>query len=521
MKSDSFQRQSTPTPTLVSNFAINFSGHIVLFAAAILTTPYILTTLGAHRYGTLVVLLAYAEVFGLLELGLNATLVKYLAESLAQDRHTDLNNYFGTSLSLFLGGGVLISLLVYLSAPFILASLTRSEVYDAPGLVVPFLLATMNLVLRFITQPFAATPIARQRFDVVTSINIGTELLRIAGTVLVLGLGYSLVAVLLVMLLSSATAACANIIATTRLIPSLRLRPTFSHTHFRAIVHFSKYILLANISGRVLHSLDKLLLAQFVPVRSLAFYAVAYSLGQRLWVIIGPVTTALFPAATAIAAAEQRDRLSRLYVRSSKIVAAFATFPAVVLCILSHELLSHWIDGEFGLHASTPLKLLSTAFLLNCLAHIPQVFAQATGHPRLTARYAVLNALSTLALMLALVPIWSIDGAAFSFLLTQALLVPWFILTINRLLGVQTRTLLAQAYLPVLPAGFLAAVASFALRPYITGVPQLVGALLIAAAIYATVVVCFVLDSTERRACARFIARSFQTLQRALQTRHV
>ena len=112
MKSDLFQRQSTPTPTLVSNFAINFSGHIVLFAAAILTTPYILTTLGAHRYGTLVVLLAYAEVFGLLELGLNATLVKYLAESLAQDRHTDLDNYFGTSLSLFLGGGVLISILV-------------------------------------------------------------------------------------------------------------------------------------------------------------------------------------------------------------------------------------------------------------------------------------------------------------------------------------------------------------------------------------------------------------------------
>src|SRR6266850_2844311 len=325
MKSDSFLRQPTPTPPLLANFAISFSGQILLFVAGILTTPYILTTLGAHRYGTLVVLLAYAEVFGLLELGLHATLVKYLAESLAQERNTDLNHYFGTSLSLYLGGGVLISLLVYLSAPFILVTLTRYDVYDADALALPFLLATMNLVLRFITQPFAATPIARQRFDVVIFINIGTEFLRIAGTILVLGLGYSLTAVLFVTLLGSVTGACANIVATTRLVPSLRLRPTFSRPHFSAIFNFSKYILIANLSGRVLHSLDKLLLAQFVPVRSLAFYAVAYNLGQRLWVTVGPVTTAVFPAATMIAAAEQRDKLSRLYVRSSKIVATRAS----------------------------------------------------------------------------------------------------------------------------------------------------------------------------------------------------
>src|SRR5262245_50819268 len=71
---------------LARNTSSNFVGQIMAMALLFYSVPYFTRTLGTGRYGAFVLLMTYVETFSLLNLGLNAALVKYLAELLPQKR---------------------------------------------------------------------------------------------------------------------------------------------------------------------------------------------------------------------------------------------------------------------------------------------------------------------------------------------------------------------------------------------------------------------------------------------------
>lgn len=490
---------------LVANTAANLGGQTLILLLVFWTTPYLIHHFGPDLYGVFVLLLTSVEFFSLIDLGINPSLVKYVAERLPQGRIEDINRYVGTALTLFLIAGAVIAVGLALSADWIV----RHVLNVAPALhrsvVMGFWIAGVTFLFRFTGQAFSAIPIATQRFDVANAVNVGTESFRLVGSVLLVSWGYLLEGVLLVTLVATLASGAANLVIARRLIPGLSWRPRFSAGHFREIVHFSKFVVIANLSGRVVHSLDKMIVAYFLPVASVAFYAVPYALSQRLWALVGNVTAVVFPAASALSGAVSGPKLHELYVRGSKIVAAAAGFPAAALCLLSGELLQYWIGPEFSREGALVLRLLSLGFLVNCLGHVPYVMIQATGRPEVAARFAGLNGLINLVLFLLLIPPFGIVGAAAGFLGAQMIVIPWFIHRVNLALGTGWRDLVRRAYAPVLAATACGCLVVVALRPLVGSLPSLVlvgGAGLLAYLMAAAVLI---LDQRERSACLEFL----------------
>jgi len=492
---------------LVRNTLANLTGQAVLLLLTFFSVPYTAHRLGTAQYGAMILLLTYIEAFGLLNLGINPTLVKYIAELLPQRRMKDIQSYIGTSLTLFAATGLLISVLASVLARWVVAHLLNVPLQLHHVVIVSFWIASAAFLARFIGQVPAAVPIATQRFDIANFLFVGSEVIRIAGVVGVLYLGRHLVAVMGMTLVASLLLCMASFIAARRLIPDISHRPGFSWRHFLSLFHFSKFVVVGNVSSRIVTYADDMLIGYFLPVSSMAFYGVAYSLGQKLWTLAGNVAGVVFPAASSLSGLSQTEQLQKLYLRGSKAVAAAVCFPTLALFIFSREFLLHWIGPEFAAQGTLVLRLLAAGFFINCLSHVPYLMLQSGGFPEVAARLATAYVVVNVALFALLIPRFGIAGAAVGFLASQILVVPWMVHRANRLFRVGWTLLLAKAYRPLLLASGLACLVCLGLRPWASSMLYLVVAGVLGVTAYGAAAWTTSLDTAERAECLAVIGQ--------------
>jgi O-antigen/teichoic acid export membrane protein len=492
---------------LARNTLINFAGQAVLAAMVLLATPYIVRQFGAAAYGVLMLVLTFVSFLGVLQLGLNAGLVRFLAPAVQARDTRAVEAYLGNTLALFLGLGT-VAAAIGAGAGHLMVRAgmdVPSELRHAA--VIGAYIASLALWVRFPGEALLAVPIAAQRFDLVNLVFLGSEAVRIVLSVGAVWLGYRVEGVCWAIVAANLFFVAAGIACARRLVPGLSLRPRFEPEALRELLHFSKYVLVASVSSRVVHSVDKAVIGSLLPVRFVAYYDVPYGLAQKLSTLVGNVTSVLFPAASALSAEQARARLQELYLRSSKVVAALAALPALLLCLFSRPVLLHWIGQEFAVEAGTILAVVSLAFFFNALAHVPFVVAQATGHPGVSARFSALNAAVNVLLLFVLVPPFGIMGAAAGFLVTQAAFAPWFAHTANRLVGVRFRALARTAYLPTAAA----ALAMVAVRAALPEAPQSLFALAAEGAVcglaFVAVLAALAVDAKEWAAVRRVLVR--------------
>ena len=244
-----------------------------------------------------------------------------------------------------------------------------------------------------------------------------------------------------------------------------------------------------------------------MPAAYVAFYFVPWSLCYRMWALAFNVTTAAFPAASAMASSGNMEKLKDLYLRGNKMVMGLAALPALALALMSQEVLRYWISPEFAIQGSLTLKLLSVAFYVNCLVHMPDAICSGVGKPRIGAEYSVVESTLKIGSLFALVPRFGIVGAASGYLAVQVILAPWFLKRTNALVDARWRDLFVGSYAPLaFPVGITGLFISLA-RPHISSLPSLIFVLGLVAIIYVAMAAIFILDKKERSACLSLLSQ--------------
>src|SRR5829696_5897092 len=89
---------------LLTNTAVAYGATFVAYAVGLVVAPYFINTLGASAYGvaTLVDVFAIAGWAGLLDIGIQASTVRLVAESSARDDWDEASRVVSTSLALYL-----------------------------------------------------------------------------------------------------------------------------------------------------------------------------------------------------------------------------------------------------------------------------------------------------------------------------------------------------------------------------------------------------------------------------------
>lgn len=177
---------------------------------------------------------------------------------------------------------------------------------------------------------------------------------------------------------------------------------------------------------------DKAFIGKFLPLAHLAYYAVPSSMAQKFNALYGAVNTAAFPMMTELHARGERERLKRLYLKSTELM-LFAVAPLTALAfVLVPQFLTLWLGPEFSARGTWPFRMLLLANAVYLGTYLSNAAALGQGAPRpLGGLLAVQTAMLALVWSVA-VPRWGINGAAAGLLLVELLCVPVFLQRVHR-----------------------------------------------------------------------------------------
>jgi O-antigen/teichoic acid export membrane protein len=440
---------------LARNIVYNFLAQIWFLILPLVVSPYLVGRLGLEKYGILALAGTVIGYLAVLDLGMGTATTKYLADHHAQRDFAAMSKVIGTSVVIYSGLGVVGTLAISLLARTLVTRLLQVPPELVPQTVTVFYISAIGFLINMPLTVFGAIPAALQRFDVLFFQNLVFGTANLLVQVLLLALGYSLRALVLGSVATSALGVAAFLIISRRLLPEVRFAPRFDLQTARKILRFSVLKMFSVLSGIVVFQLDRLLIAIFLPIASVSHYVIPLTLAQKIVSIIPNVTTAVFPAVSDYHA--RGHGLAELYARVTKLVALMVLPLSIVLLIFAEPILTVWMGADVAAHSTVTLRWLALAFLVASFAAVPGVFVEAMGRPGIPAAFAALSAVLNLSITLLLIRPLGVVAPAIALLVNGLITVPLFLGKVHRdVLHVSSWTVIKQSMLrPLLAAALL------------------------------------------------------------------
>ena len=483
---------------LIANTVFNFLGQVYVLLLGITVVPYVVHHLGPEHYGLITVVAALGGFAGLLNLGIGQALSKYVSELYWQGELQRIRALFQTAIAVSLFAGTTACFLVIVFRNYLAGAFFHGEPDTQGFAVFAMFITAFGVVFSLATESLSALPIALQRFDIYNRMNILLSTIRNLGSVVVLALGLFVKAVLLVYLISGFAGLLGYVYYARKLVPQLSLCPSFSWPDFKQLFGFSASVLLAGASNLLVHRLDRVIVAYFLPIAAVAFYTIPYSLAERTWMGVGNITSVIFPSASELFSMQAHDKLQELYIRATKMVLLAGIPVTIFLLAVPAQILNYWVGTEYAVRGTLTLRFLAAGFLLNIFAHVPYVVAQGINRPWISAKYSLLNGIANLVLFLLLIPRYGIVGAGAGFFISEAIVMPLFIWEVNRALRVSWPSVILGSYLRPVACGAGAFGILWLFRSYGSSLMNLILVAALVLAVFAILALLGAIDRGER-----------------------
>jgi O-antigen/teichoic acid export membrane protein len=448
----------------------NYAGRVFAAAIAFFLTPFVLHRLGATQFGVWALVVSIVSYGSLLDFGIGAAVVKYVAWHRAREDWPQARSVLATALWLYLGlalAGILISVAVaYVVTP--LLPLTRANAEQAWWLAL--LLGSASSLSLPCSIPAAALR-GSSRFEMTNLLNIAGAIVGALFTVIALSAGGGLRALaasnIAVMLLMQVPA----LLIVRRVCPELNFHPRDAQPALaRRLFTFSVWVSTVSFADLFHSRAGEVVIGACLPVRSLAPYALAKRLAETAQSLAGQFASVLPPLTAELNAAGDTRRLRAVWLASSRLSIAMFAPIACALSVFAAPLLRTWAGPQFVAGAPV-LVLLALAFLFEISGWPAASVLQAEERYRPVAIASVCAGFAILGLSIWLVPRMGITGAALAILIPTALESACFVVPFTlRVLGIRYREYLSAVVAPNAAPAIAAGAVSLAigkwLRPH-------------------------------------------------------
>lgn len=333
--------------SFVSNVLWNWLGMLSSLATAFLLTRYMLAKLGDDRYGMWSLTYSLMDYCWLLELGFRSAALNFVAFYHAKSDRETVNSVINTALIYFTGMGLLVGLLAFLLAPYI------PPFFQVPPALKPEFVALLRLVgvswgLGAVFLVFQASIEGLQRFDIISRIAIGTNLLRLGAWTWVLAAGHGTLAMVAVFIVVQLASYACHIWFLRRILGELRLSPQyFSGAWLRKLAGYGSHAFLATVSQQTVTQTPPLVIGHFMPLAFVGYYNVANRLLTTtisdLVVRVGIVSS---PKSAELAAKGDLEGAGRLTLNANRYCLLLILPLCIVFAVFGRDLLTLWIDAD-------------------------------------------------------------------------------------------------------------------------------------------------------------------------------
>jgi O-antigen/teichoic acid export membrane protein len=403
------------------NIAANWSAFLFAAAVSFFLSPFIVRNLGNEAYGLWVLLGSLVGYLGLLDFGVRGAVTRYIAQHHARDDSQESTRVVSASILLFGSFG-----LVAIFCAGALAVLVP-PVFNLPeslvnGARIIILIGGLNVAVALIGGVFGGIVAGLQRFDVGSGIAIFMTATRAGLIILALKSGYGLIALALIQLLSSLAEGGAAWLATRRLYPQLEVRfegPL--RPHMRRLLSFGLFSSLIHISGVLIYYSDTLVIAGFLPIGLVTFFAIAASLCEYARSVISGVSTVIMPRVSALNALGG-EKVERAVIGAGRIATLIMAPIVATFWWRGESFINLWMGSEYGATSGEVLRILATVVLLGGARSIAVSTIMGVNQHRFLAPLILLEGVANLILSLILVRFLGLVGVALGTLIPSMII---------------------------------------------------------------------------------------------------
>ena len=437
--------------------ASNVLGRVVVLASRIAVTPVIVHAVGATDYGVWILVGSIASFGAILELGISAGLVKYVAEHSARSETGEAARIVAAGAWLyrllaafFAATGLAIALL----APVVLGLEGEpAELARALGIV-----ASVDLGLSMLSLAPMSVLRGLQRFPTVNAIQAGAALLGVALTVAVVLADRGIVEVSAAWALATGASAAAFTLAARRAAPEhMAGGARRDRERILRLIRFSRSIAVVQVAVNMQGRLDAVVIAAALPVRMVTPYSFAQRLADGTRIATDQFGKVLLPLASEVSASREPAAVRELFLTSTRLTIAIAVGVGLPVALLGGPILDIWVGDEFAGYG-TLVAILACAAVVDLPSYPAAAILQSLERHGPIAWMAMGSAIANVGLSIALVGPWGVEGVAAGTLIASAVEILVFVVPYAaRVVGVSARELLTGVVLRlVLPAAVLA-----------------------------------------------------------------
>ena len=396
---------------LARNTVWNLIGNGAPLIVAVFSIPILIHGLGKDRFGVLALawaLIGYASLF---DMGLGRALTQLVAQKLGSGEEHEIPALAWTSLLLMLGLGVVGTVVVLATAPWLVHHALKIPEALQAETVRAFYLLGLSVPLVITSTGLRGLLEAHQRFKLVSALRIPLGVFTFVGPVMVLPFSRSLTPIVGVLVAGRAASCLAYLLVCFRVVPELRRRVAWHRPSAGPLVRFGGWMTVTNIISPLMVSFDRFVLGAVVSVAAVAYYATPSEVIGKLLLLPFVIVGVLFPAFSS-GFAQDRARTKLLFLRGVK-YSFLAMFPVLlVLIVFAREGLTLWVGADFAAHSTVVLQWLAIGVFFNGVAQVPFALVQGVGRPDITGKLHLCEFPIYAILLWVLVRSAGIEGAA-------------------------------------------------------------------------------------------------------------
>ncbi len=414
-------------------------------------SPFILHRLGDSAFGIWVLIFSITGYYGLFDLGIRSSIVRYVSKFLATESTGDLAKLINTTLFSYSCIGVLsLAVTAFLCAHVDTLFRIPPEYHSTARLLL--LMVGTSVALGFPLGVVGGFLEGLQRFDIMNWTSVASSLLRAFFIVIALQHGRGLLTVAFITIILPLIASLIRGGIALHICPVAFGWKYVDKSTFRLMVNYSSATFIIMVAGRLKFKTDEIVIGSMISAAAVTYFNIAGRIVDYTSGVVNSLAQTLLPMISQSEAKGDISRLRKVFVAGNRLC-AFTAFPIVaILLILGKSVIEVWV-GE---------KYVATSYAVLVILLIPStiMWAQAgsgrvlfgMGKHRTWAVVTLIEGISNLLLSILLVRPYGIIGDAFGTAIPLTCSMVFFMPRhLCRLLGIRIGNYLREAFiLPLL-----------------------------------------------------------------------
>jgi O-antigen/teichoic acid export membrane protein len=322
----------------------------------IFLSPFILHRLGDAAFGLWVLVFAITGYYGLFDLGIRSSIVRYVAKYSANNEHDELNRLVNTALFSYSAIGAVAMLLTFLASHYIDSIFRVPASFHSTARLL-LLMVGSAVSLGFPLGVAGGILEGLQRFYVLNFTNVCSTLLRALLIVIALRHGYGLLTLALITVTLPLLGNLVNAGVVLSILP-LHFHPKYlNRESLHRIATYSGPTFMIIIASRLRFKTDAMVIGTFVSSAAITYFTIGARLVDYMGEVVSSLAQIFIPMSSRSDAIGDSEQLKRIFIAGNR-ACALIVFPLTAsLIILGKSVIEVWVGVRY-VATSYPVLLM-------------------------------------------------------------------------------------------------------------------------------------------------------------------